>query len=527
MEGDIFRTFCKYVQDHIFSNDNMGSYVALVIDQTFINDFCRENNTTEKKLMYSVRCNLWKYNHDDLSIKGIVAIQLYAASKRANNDGLTVKNYRDRLSQVIDWDINDLQQWMIDYQEDVWLKFYRWCESHYFQITQCKPRTGTGRYVQFPVNQALRVFTEEDLLYIAKCFVDKNLYPGEDISQKDFEKIVNKYSIKRYFETRHSEDVLTNSISDEDWFSQIYNFYLRWNGKYKLREKISRLNPALNNVFAYLTDDFCSLEIRDNNLKLIDIFSINKCNYSEIQAKIPFKRNGILLFKRDDLYDDRWQEVRYIEAEDREYTKESGQYGIVLCFKCIISYSLLIRLKVFPIAFETNNIVIYKITKRVVSEEFFTSKRSYELYGGFKIGRNTYLEGAPPILKLLSKTMVWVDGEPINENPISGSLTLNNLSVGSHYIKLPNAKKIKIDIVQSSASITEWPDEYNKWVIDRKKRLWQNIEVENGIVGLDFSSVASTDSVIGESVVRRWAKAMTFSKYHKKENNIAINLTKS
>lgn len=186
MESDVFRTFCYYVDEHIFSKENLGSYVALVVDQSFIDNFCKENHTTESALMHDVRKTLCCCYRDHLTIKGIVAIQLFAATKRANTDGLTVNNYRDRLSQVLNWDIDDLQKWMIAYQEDIWLSLYRWCDNNYYQITKCKPRTGKGRYVQFPVHQALRVFTDEDFLYIAKIFVDNNLYPGEDITQTEF-----------------------------------------------------------------------------------------------------------------------------------------------------------------------------------------------------------------------------------------------------------------------------------------------------------------------------------------------------
>lgn len=168
MGSDVFRKFCYYVDEHIFSKESLGSYVALVVDQSFVDDFCKENHTTEETLMCSARKTLWTCHRDHLAIKGIIAIQLFAATKRANKDGLTVGNYRDRLSQVLNWDINDLQQWMVAYQEDVWLSLYQWCDNNYFQITKCKPRTGKGRYVQFPVNQALRVFTEEDFYILQR-----------------------------------------------------------------------------------------------------------------------------------------------------------------------------------------------------------------------------------------------------------------------------------------------------------------------------------------------------------------------
>ena len=44
MQGDIFKAFCRYVDERIFSKENMGSYVALVVDQSFVDDFCREYN---------------------------------------------------------------------------------------------------------------------------------------------------------------------------------------------------------------------------------------------------------------------------------------------------------------------------------------------------------------------------------------------------------------------------------------------------------------------------------------------------
>lgn len=525
--GEIFNAFCRYVDERIFSKENMGSYVALVVDQSFVDDFCRENHTTEDTLMSSVRSILWRYRHDELSIKGIVAIQLFAASKRANTDGLTVKNYRDRLSQVVNWDINDLQQWMASYQENIWLSLYQWCDSHYFQITKCKPRTGTGRYVQFPVNQALRVFNEEDLFYIARAFVDKHLYPGEDVSEMDFWRIISKHSISGYFQTRHAYDVVVNSVSDEDYYSQIYNYYLRWNGKYKFREKVVRTDPALVEVYAYITDDLKTLELRNEHLKLLHSFSPDQMSYANIKKHFPFKWEGMLLFKKDDVYDNRWQEVRYIDADETDYSKESGDYGIVVCFRNAIPLKLEYKLKRCEILFENKFIVIYKLIRRISTEEFFTEKRPYELYGGLKIGRNTYLKGATPILRLLKPSMVWIDGKVVSEKAICGDYSLNYLEAGSHYVKLINSKKIKIEVVDTSASIWEWQDGYNKWQIGKRPVLWNNAKSESGIVGLDFSSVCEKETSLDESVTKRWARALVFDEYHPNENNIAINLTRS
>lgn len=523
----MFRAFCKYVDERIFSKENMGSYVALIIDQSFIDDFCKETHVSESTLMCDVRRNLWKSQHDDLDVKGIIAIQLYAATKRANADGITENNYRDRLASILDWDISTLQQWMIDYQEDIWLSLYHWCDNNYFRITKCRLRTGKGRYVQFPVNQALRVFTEEDLLYIAKCFVDKHLCPGEDISYTDFWKIINKYSIKRYFQTNHSLVVVSKSITDDDYLSQIYNFFLRWDGRYKYREKLIQSKSEKDNVYAYLTDDLAIIELRNENLKLLQSYQTDTITYSEISSHLNFKRDRLLLFKKDDVYENRWQEVRYIDAGENDYSKESGSFGIVVSFKSTLPTALENKLKHrCDVLYENSNIAIYKIYRNTDTDVFFTEKRCYELYGGLKIGRNVYLKGATPILRLHNPKMVWIDGTAISEVAVDGDYSLNDLTVGRHLIKLPNTKIINIDVVEPSVSVSEWQETYNKWRIGIKPAIWQNAKFEHGVVGLDFSSVSDTDNILDESIAKRWAKACVFANYHKREKNIAINLTK-
>ena len=196
---DIFKDFCRYVDEHIFSKENMGSYVAFIVDQAFIDDFSRENRTNEEELMCSLRVHMWGCNHKDhLFSKGMAAIQLYATTKRADSDGLTTKAYRGRLSQVIGVDIKSIQKWMSIYQDAIWHTIYIWCDKNSFKITKTQRRSRSYCYVQYPLAQALKVFTDEDLLYIAKCFVDYNLYPGEDIIERDFWKIIPKYSLFKF-----------------------------------------------------------------------------------------------------------------------------------------------------------------------------------------------------------------------------------------------------------------------------------------------------------------------------------------
>ena len=348
----------------------------------------------------------------------------------------------------------------------------------------------------------------------------------------DFWRIIAKHSILRYFGTSHAYDVVENSVSDDDYYSQIYNYYLRWDGKYKFREKVVKTDPSYAEVFAYLTNDLNTLELRNEHLKLLHSFSYDQMIYPIIGKHFLFKREGILLFKRDDVYENRWQEVWYIDADEADYSKESGNYGIVVCFRNAVPLKWEYKLKRCEILSENKFVVIYKLIRCISTEEFFTEKRPYELYGGLKIGRNTYLKGATPILRMLKPSMVWIDGKAVDEKSIAGDYTLNHIEAGSHFIKVIepvrfNSYKIKFEVVDTSASIWEWQSSYNKWQIGKKPVLWNNTKLESGIVGLDFSSVCDNESSLDESVTKRWAKALVFDEYHPNENNIAINLTRS
>ena len=323
----LFSKFCQFIDERIFSEDNIGSSVAFVVDKALINEFCKRNGVDEHELMHAVRYNLYLYSRNITHIKGILAIQLYAASKRANSGGITVKNYRDRLSQVLlDWDMNDLQRWMEDHQELYWETFYDWCDSHFFFVAKCKRKTGAGRYVQYPIMQSQCVFTEEDLKYIACAFVDYDLLPGEDISETDFWRILDRYSLISYFKTRHSHEVRDNSRSDEDYKRQIFNYYLRWDGEYKLgyNSAVKRQTAKEADEFIYLTDDFSKLQFRNSNLKLTKEIDVSKLTYSHISRLFSFKHKGLILFKKDDIYDNYWQECRYLDENDEEDIKEEG-----------------------------------------------------------------------------------------------------------------------------------------------------------------------------------------------------------
>ena len=518
----LFSKFCQFIDERIFSEDNIGSSVAFVVDKALINEFCKRNGVDEHELMHAVRYNLYSYSRNITHIKGILAIQLYAASKRANSGGITVKNYRDRLSQVLlDWDMNDLQRWMEDHQELYWETFYDWCDSHFFFVAKCKRKTGAGRYVQYPIMQSQCVFTEEDLKYIACAFVDYVLLPGEDISETDFWRVLDRYSLISYFKTRHSHEVRDNSRSDEDFKRQIFNYYLRWDGEYKLgyNSAVKRQTAKEADEFIYLTDDFSKLQFRNSNLKLTKEIDVSKLTYSHISRLFSFKHKGLILFKKDDIYDNYWQECRYLDQNDDEDIKEEG---IALVFTNQCNHRIIYKSELLIKRYA--NISIYRVKYSYTTSDLYAEKRFYSLEGGLKIGRNSYLLGAGPSLVVTRKSRFWIDGKP-NDASKDETFDLSGLDTGTHSIRFPNYKRIEFEIVRHDALHPQWLDSYNKWNIDLEGSLWESVNIDNGIVGLDYTSIPQNiQSGLKGSVLNRWGMMHVFGTIQQNETNNVIKV---
>ena len=112
----IFERFCQYVDETIFQ-ESKGGVVALIIDQMYIDAFCKKYSKTEKELLADARRHMFSYSRNVSinHIKGIIAIQIYATTKRADNSLISKANYRDRLAELLSWDIDTLREWFESY----------------------------------------------------------------------------------------------------------------------------------------------------------------------------------------------------------------------------------------------------------------------------------------------------------------------------------------------------------------------------------------------------------------------------
>jgi hypothetical protein len=354
--------------------------------------------------------------------------------------------------------------------------------------------------------------------------VDYDLLPGEDISETDFWRVIDRYHLFSYFKTRHSHEVRYNSRSDDDYKRQIFNYYLRWNGEYKLgyNSTVKKQTAKEADEFIYLTEDYSKLQFRNSNLKLMKEIDVSKLTYSEISRLFSFKHKGLILFKKDDIYDNYWQECRYLDEDDDENT---GEEGIALAFtnqcKHRITYKSEFLVKRYA------NVSIYRVKYSYTTSNLYTTKRFYSLEGGLKIGRFSYLFGAGPSLLITKKSRFWIDGEP-KDSSKDEIFDLSALKIGTHSIRFPNYKRIEFEIVQHDAFHPQWLDSYNKWNIDLEDSLWESMNKDVGIVGLDYTVIPQNiQSELKGSVLNRWGMMHVFGKIqHNETNNVIKVLSK-
>ena len=181
-----------------------------------------------------------------------------------------------------------------------------------------------------------------------------------------------------------------------------------------------------------------AIEVRDKELKLIGdkipLIALDGKSFvnRRFNDKLLVRRTDMILFKRDDIYENYWQETRFLEGDEE---------GLIILFsenkwKHFPSSDLI---KVFP------HLRIYKVQKNWWSRNLYVVPRFYKLEGGLKIGRYKYLLDGAPIFRISRNANVWVNGESCQIQ--NNALDLNYLGCGMHKIKVQGFKEITFEII--------------------------------------------------------------------------------
>lgn len=513
----VFLQFCRHIDETIFSDEKKGEVVAFVVDQTFINDFCREYKTTEALLLSSAKGALRSVAFDAFMAKGMIAIQVFAATKRANSDGITERNYRDRLSELVFDNTDDLQRWMGEYQDGMWATFYRWCDKNGFRVSRkCTPGYGTGRYVQYPLQEALRVFTTEALLNFARAFVDNGLTPEDNYPYSTFWDIISWRELRSYIDTNNALRIYSNPKLEDDARHQIYNFFLRWDGDYRVANYSDRRkHVSTSGNILFLTDDLDNFEIRDQSWKLLRSYSLSSAHYHTITSDknhIAKRRSGIFLFRRHSDYD-LWEEVRFLEE---------GETGIAVLFPQETGMAFAFRN--CPVIRMTPDLKIVRVSIETGPSNYFIEKKTCYLEGGLKIGKNQYLLGAAPVFVREIPISVRIDHESLEDN--EARVGLNFLNAGQHMISIPGKKSIHFELIAPVFPVPEWNSENHTWEVVRADSTWRDSQKGDGISGMDLSPICLRKYLKQEEMSATQAWSRVFMGEDPNTNNSAIRTLK-
>lgn len=511
---DPYSTLGRYTIDTFFADDKRGDVVFPIIDEYFMARFCKVNGCSISDFFGSIQRSYRIYYISASSrieeILGLIAIQLYAASKMETSDGFSSSNFRDRIcaEDVLNLNLKEWQQWAVGNQDGIWRKYYQWCDKKSFVIVnKCEPRDGKDRYVQYPKVHASLILNRQDLKSIAYNFVEKGLSPNEDLTEKEFWSLIGKQHEKYYYSNRATRII----NSDRDMANeQIYQYFLLWKGEYLTpfcygsgtKEKTKKAQYSIN------------LYHGDNDEWFIDIMGIENGNLiKEVQLTAnqsleflkPYytlKQTNVIVFQKDPDYDSLWNETRYVEDYDSEalLLEYIGEYGARYSGRHVIAS--IGRFRIVRINPESYG-------------KFYGEKRPYSIVGGLKVNPGTYIVGAPPLLITKKAMIFWIDGKRFDTLDEEETHILH-LDIGVHQIKVRGYKAKEICMVDINAEINPWKDN-PRWSLTRHRPCCWQITDAGDVIGMDFSHCVNDTPV--ESPLKKWCADIL---YNTSESNLNL-----
>lgn len=503
---DPYSTLGKFVLDTFFADDKRGEVIFPIIDEYYIKQFCKVKKCSIKDFFDSVHSCQRFFNISGCSsieeILGIIAIQMYAASKMDTADGFSSSNFRNRIcdNDVLDIKVNDWQKWACENQDDIWARYYEWCNDKSFIITNvCEPTIGIYRYVQYPKVHSSLILNRQDLKSIAYLFIEKCLNPNEDLSEHEFWSLIGIRHEKSYY-SRRAIRILSEDRSRAN--EQIYQYFLSWTGKYLkptcygVSEESIVSEPKYNINLYYDNENWFIDVLSIYNGELVEEIQLKSgLNFDFLKPYYNMKRNNVIVFQKDPDYGNWWNETRYIDDYNAdalllEYVGNGARY---LGRNVVASIGLFRIIRINP--------------KYELYEKFYGEERPYSIVGGFKLRPNTYIVGAPPILITKVALAFWIDGVRYDSHTEQQTHTFD-FKKGKHQIKIKGYKAKEFTLVEDNIDIIPWNDN-KRWDLQNKRPYcWQTTK-EGLVVGLDFSKYSYISTI---TPLRKWCSDILYRK---------------
>lgn len=499
----VYSLFNDYIRERFFGSDKIGTNVVLSVDNHTINEFCDRNKISKINLedeFKRVFSEDWSLALETENFFGLIAIQIYIAHSMAESEIYTKNEYNRRLSDFLRKDrdhafyINILYE---RYQEHLWLKLKNWCQREGYYLEIPEKRKYKGRYIQYPLSQAL--LNQDDLDHLPILFVENGLKPSENLCLQDLQCIVKNNEPrelpKHYFKVK---DRLIKEDNEELLYRQIFEHYCCWEGEIVevIRRKVQ---------YGYITDKFNNqiflskakteiLVLNDQNVN-IDI----NCSglFQKISKYCRLSHKDLIFFIKDDYYED-WEASRYLAH---------GRSNLILCNRGNIIEQFVKRIDPLSLFTLKGNytLIEFEIDKNFNPDSFWEryfskEKAPVSIQNGLKLDRKTWMHQAGPDLIFDRKVDAWLNGRKIEINDDNPKVMLRNCDEGIYIIRTSGSRS-KIEIKKPIITDVECS---SGWIINRKAAKWDPTNAQFHISGLvnKFSCELSV-----ESEIRSWIKA--------------------
>ena len=422
----------RAIYDYFLQRTSPNESFRLLVDSYTYEHCARQAKLTDKDIEKLLKGEGFYSCNSLYSSLAIASLEVKIAYDVETDTDL-VNSYNRRLIEKIKYcyDDNSVQQLYRDCdQEAIWEKVKLLFKKANRNLIIPAPKTGKGRYVQFPLEQ--RIVSGTTIIKYADRFIDLHLEPNSGITYTLFSKLVFNYN---------------DFSGNQNLRRMVFSFYCVWDGR-SYREIYNRTRKSVEQQEQQAKEEFLI------KLQPETQFYINKKPIDLKKNKIADKylwkfgdnkyltRKGSI-FIQDTDYKDWLPNYRKTIDDDDDVLLISEQTNFPKYINDLIeegkieisdaeSYKILLLSSFSRADFELLGIPLKPIPY-------------FSLVGGLKIKRNTYYDFAPPAIRLNDIVenkddykSVYVDTEkyPVQD----GIATISKqLKVGKHCIKLLNS----------------------------------------------------------------------------------------
>lgn len=406
---------------------SVSFFFTLCIDEKEIEEIISVKNLKSFQFLKSDWNNVLETRNFIPQYFGILAIQCLAASLMQNDGEYTANSYQIRLQGLLDIKDNNTLQNLFrgtnrnePVQEEIWYSAKRFLKDELgFELNIPRRTTGRGRFVQYPISQAL--LNTEDLRHFTSFF-DQEFQVKEALPFNYFKMRLDANFLNISTTTR-TKRLWENDQKRDRCLLQLYNYYNSWEGDVYVSREGNRIHTdkASNN---------CSKQPQQKLLLLFERgqpkFYINGEFDKEIKGENLFQMKNynffhktLIIFNESD-YPNEYQDSRFMFENET----------------CYIFLDINLNYREFQFL-ENNseekievykNYILYKYAitklKNFALQKYFAVTNPVRLSGGLKTyALNEYLAGYGPSIIYNEKYYVLFENkrcEYHHENSAAG-----------------------------------------------------------------------------------------------------------